>query len=45
MRGRSNTYSDSAIETVLMLKGILGLLLRDLEGFINSFFVLRADGC
>jgi hypothetical protein len=37
-RGRSNTYSDAAIETALMLKGVFNLPLRALEGFINSIF-------
>ena len=39
-RGRSNTYSDTAIETALLLKGIFGLPLRALEGFISSVFKL-----
>lgn len=37
-RGRSNTYSDSAITTALMMKGVFKLPLRALEGFINSLF-------
>ncbi|WP_026972034.1 IS5/IS1182 family transposase, partial [Aliagarivorans marinus] len=39
-RGRSNTYSDSAISTALMIKGVFKLPLRALEGFINSIFRL-----
>lgn len=39
-RGRSNTYSDSAISTALMIKGVFKLPLRALEGFINSVFQL-----
>lgn len=39
-RGRGFTYSDTAIETALMLKGVFGLPLRALEGFINSIFQL-----
>lgn len=39
-RGRSNTYSDSAISTALMIKGVFKLPLRALEGFINSVFRL-----
>ncbi|SDK26664.1 Transposase DDE domain-containing protein, partial [Ferrimonas sediminum] len=39
-RGRGFEYSDSAIETALMLKGIFGLSLRATEGFINSLFEL-----
>jgi len=37
-RGRSNIYSDSAITTALMIKGVFNLPLRALEGFINSVF-------
>lgn len=37
-RGRSNTYSDSAITSALMIKGVFKLPLRALEGFINSLF-------
>lgn len=39
-RGRSNTYSDTAIVTALMLKGLFRLPLRNLEGFLNSIFQL-----
>ena len=39
-RGRSNTYSDTAIVTALMLKGLFKLPLRGLEGFINFIFQL-----
>lgn len=40
-RGSGFEYSDTAIETALMLKGLFGLPLRALEGFINS---LSVDG-
>jgi len=39
-RGRSQTYSDTAIATALMIKGVFKLPLRALEGFINSLFKL-----
>jgi len=39
-RGRGFHYSDSAIETALMLKAVFKLPLRALEGFINSLFQL-----
>ena len=39
-RGRGFHYSDTAIETALMLKGVFKLPLRALEGFINSLFKL-----
>jgi hypothetical protein len=39
-RGRGFQYSDTAIETALMLKGLFNLPLRALEGFINSVFYL-----
>lgn len=39
-RGRGFHYSDTAIETALMLKGVFKLPLRALEGFINSLFAL-----
>lgn len=39
-RGRSNSFTDSAIETALMIKGAFGLLLRSLEEFLNSIFKL-----
>jgi len=43
-RGRSQTYSDTAISTALMIKGIFKLPLRALEGFINSLFrLLQVD--
>jgi len=39
-RGRSQTYSDTAIYTALMIRGIFKLPLCALEGFINSLFRL-----
>ncbi len=43
-RGRSQTYSDKAIATALMIKGIFKLPLRALEGFIHSLFrLLKVD--
>ncbi|WP_420788803.1 IS5 family transposase [Shewanella algae] len=39
-RGRGFQFSDTAIETALMLKGIFKLSLRATEGFINSLFQL-----
>lgn len=39
-RGRSFQYSDAAIETALMIKGIFSLPLRALQGFIDSIFKL-----
>jgi len=39
-RGRSNEFSNTAIETALMLKGIFNLPLRALQGFIDSLFEL-----
>jgi hypothetical protein len=39
-RGRGFQYSDTAIGTALMLKGLFILPLRALEGFINSVFSL-----
>ena len=39
-RGRGFSYSDVAIETALMVKGIFNLSLRALEGFLNSLFTL-----
>ncbi|ROQ24193.1 IS5 family transposase [Gallaecimonas pentaromativorans] len=39
-RGRCFEYSDTAIETALMLKALFKLPLRALEGFINSLFQL-----
>nr|WP_283166191.1 IS5 family transposase [Shewanella fodinae] len=41
-RGRGFQYSDTAIETALMLKGLFNLPLRALEGFINSVFGLMS---
>ncbi|MFM5799422.1 IS5 family transposase [Aeromonas caviae] len=41
-RGRGFEYSDTTIETALMLKGLFGLPLWALEGFINSLFQLMA---
>jgi hypothetical protein len=43
-RGRSQTYSDTAIATALMIKGVFKLPLRALEGFLNSLFrLLKVD--
>lgn len=39
-RGRGFQYSDTAIETGLMIKGIFSLPLRALQGFIDSIFEL-----
>lgn len=39
-RGRGFQYSDTAIETALMIKGIFSLPLRALQGFIDSVFEL-----
>ncbi|SFO78686.1 IS5 family transposase [Enterovibrio norvegicus] len=39
-RGRGFTFTDSAIETALMIKGIFKLPLRALQGFLDSIFVL-----
>lgn len=39
-RGRGFQYSDTAIETALMIKGIFSLSLRALQGFIDSVFEL-----
>tara|TARA_R110001592_G_scaffold85353_1_gene252171 strand:+ start:11636 stop:11998 length:363 start_codon:yes stop_codon:yes gene_type:complete len=39
-RGRGYTYSDVAIETALVIKGVFSLSLRSLEGFTNSVFQL-----
>lgn len=39
-RGRGFQYSDTAIETALMIKGIFSLLLRAEQGFIDSIFKL-----
>ena len=41
-RGRGFNYSDTAIKTALMIKGLFNLPLRALEGFINSLFKLMA---
>lgn len=39
-RGRGFTFTDGAIETALMIKGIFKLPLRALQGFLDSIFVL-----
>ncbi|MGC9533716.1 transposase [Vibrio atlanticus] len=39
-RGRGFQYSDTAIETALMIKGIFYPPLRALQGFIDSIFEL-----
>ncbi|GLO61104.1 hypothetical protein MACH09_16120 [Vibrio sp. MACH09] len=39
-RGRSFQFTDSAIITALTIKKILGLTLRELEGFLNTVFKL-----
>ncbi|MGF1743017.1 IS5 family transposase [Vibrio profundum] len=39
-RGRGFLFSDTAIETALMIKGIFKLPLRALQGFIDSIFDL-----
>ena len=39
-RGRGFQYSDTTIETALMIKGIFSLPLRALQGFIDSIFEL-----
>jgi len=39
-RGRGYIYSDVAIETALVVKGVFNLSLRALEGFTNSVFQL-----
>jgi len=39
-RGRRFQFSDTAIETALMVKGIFKLPLRALQGFIDSIFNL-----
>ena len=39
-RGRGFLYSDTAIETALMIKGIFSLPLRTLQDFIDSIFEL-----
>lgn len=39
-RGRGFQFSDTAIETALMIKGIFSLSLRALQGFIDSIFAL-----
>ena len=41
-RGRGFHYSDSAIETALMLKAVFKLPLRALEGFIYTLFKLMS---
>ncbi|RJG51164.1 hypothetical protein D1Z90_00010 [Motilimonas pumila] len=43
-RGRSQAYSDTAIATSLMIKGVFKLLFRALEGSLNSLFrLLKVD--
>ena len=37
-RGRRNTYSDSAIECILVLKSLFGLPLRQTTGLLRSLF-------
>lgn len=44
-KGRSNTFSNSAIETALMLKGLFSLSLRATEGFLSSIFRLMDIDC
>ncbi|OOE43451.1 IS5 family transposase [Salinivibrio kushneri] len=39
-RGRGFTFTDGAIETALMVKGIFKLPLRALQGFLDSIFSL-----
>ncbi|OOE96251.1 transposase, partial [Salinivibrio sp. IB643] len=39
-RGRGFTFTDGAIETALMVKGIFKLPLRALQGFLDSIFGL-----
>jgi len=39
-RGNFKVYSDTAIQSCLMLKAVFHLTLRSLEGFINSIFGL-----
>ncbi|PCE69348.1 IS5 family transposase [Salinivibrio sp. YCSC6] len=39
-RGRGFTFTDGAIETALMVKGIFKLNLRTLQGFLDSIFGL-----
>ncbi|TMP41958.1 hypothetical protein CWB96_22490 [Pseudoalteromonas citrea] len=39
-RGHSNHYSDLAIEICLILKAVLHLPLRALEGFVNSLLTM-----
>ncbi|PMK01482.1 IS5 family transposase [Vibrio sp. 10N.261.55.A7] len=39
-RGRGFQFSDTAIETALMIKGVFSLPLRALQGFIDSIFKL-----
>jgi hypothetical protein len=41
-RGRGFSYSDVAIETALMVKGIFNLSLCEVEGFLNSLFTLMS---
>ena len=44
-KGRSNIFSDIAIETALTVKGVFSLLLRATEGFLNSVFQLMGIAC
>ncbi len=39
-RGSGFTFSDTAIETALIVKGIFRLLLSGLEGVLNLVFML-----
>ncbi|WP_192992795.1 transposase [Pseudoalteromonas citrea] len=40
VRGRSEHYSDLAIETCLTLRALFHLPLRALEGFVNSLHTM-----
>lgn len=44
-KGRSNIFSDVAIETALTVKGVFSLSLRATEGFLNSVFQLMDIAC
>ncbi len=44
-RGRGFHFSDTAIETALMIKAVFGLPLRATEGFLNSVFALMNLPC
>ncbi|PCS21147.1 hypothetical protein BTN49_3294 [Candidatus Enterovibrio escicola] len=39
-RARGFIFSDTAIKTALMVKGIFKLPLRELKGFLNTVFTL-----